>query len=212
MPDYKAVIFDFDGTLGDSMGIWDQIDIDFLAKRGIEVPDDYMEKIAHLGAYGTAIHTIERFSLSDTPEALIDEWTQMAKSAYAKVALKPGAFEYLKHLKENSIKTAIATATERSLVEIALESTGISDYIDHLVTLAEVSRGKEFPDVYLKCAELMQVSPAECLVFEDLLIGLRGAKSGGFPVVAMYDKYTCKDFAKTKATASKLIYDFSEMI
>ncbi len=69
----KGAIFDLDGTLLDSMGVWDQVDVDFLAKRGFEVPDDYMQKVAAMQFRQIAEYTIARFNLSDTPEELMEE-------------------------------------------------------------------------------------------------------------------------------------------
>ena len=79
----RAVVFDLDGTLLDSMGVWDQVDIDFLSKRGIDVPDDYMTKVAAMQFRQIAEYTIARFSLTDTPEELMDEWDHMARVMYA---------------------------------------------------------------------------------------------------------------------------------
>jgi HAD superfamily hydrolase (TIGR01509 family) len=211
MTQYKGVIFDLDGTLADSMNIWEKIDIDFLAKRGIAVPDDYMHAIAHLGSYETATYTINRFSLSDTPEELIAEWVEMAAEAYKEVSLKPGAFEFLSHLKENNIKICIATATELSLVKIFLESKNIIGYIDHIVTLSDVGIPKEFPDIYNKCAELMDLTAKDCMVFEDLFMAVKGAKSGGYYVVGVYDYYSRKDEEVIRNSCDKFIYDFKEM-
>ena len=81
----KGAIFDLDGTLLDSMGVWDQVDIDFLSKRGIDVPDDYMTKVAAMQFRQIAEYTIARFSLTDTPEELMDEWDHMARVMYATV-------------------------------------------------------------------------------------------------------------------------------
>ena len=81
----KAAIFDLDGTLLDSMGVWDQVDIDFLTKRGIEVPADYMGKVAAMQFRQIAEYTIARFGLPDTPEALMQEWDDMVRVAYSTV-------------------------------------------------------------------------------------------------------------------------------
>jgi len=79
----KAAIFDLDGTLLDSMGVWDQVDIDFLGKRGIEVPPDYMIKVSSMQFQQVAEYTIARFGLKDTPEGLMQEWDDMARVAYS---------------------------------------------------------------------------------------------------------------------------------
>ena len=91
----KAAIFDLDGTLLDSMGVWDQVDIDFLGKRGIEVPPDYMIKVSSMQFQQIAEYTIARFGLKDTPEELMQEWDDMARVAYSTtVEAKPGALDY----------------------------------------------------------------------------------------------------------------------
>ena len=102
----KGAIFDLDGTLLDSMGVWDQVDIDFLSKRGIDVPDDYMTKVAAMQFRQIAEYTIARFDLSDTPEELMDEWDHMARVMYATVVeAKPYAREYLAQLKREWSET-----------------------------------------------------------------------------------------------------------
>ena len=107
----KGAIFDLDGTLLDSMGVWDQVDIDFLSKRGIDVPDDYMTKVAAMQFRQIAEYTIARFDLSDTPEELMDEWDHMARVMYSTVVeAKPYAREYLAQLKGSGAKLAVATS------------------------------------------------------------------------------------------------------
>ena len=93
MTNFKGAIFDMDGTLLDSMGLWSDIDREFLAKRGIDVPSDYLQAVIYLGAMGTALYTIDRFNLSDTPEGLIAEWNSMAAEKYKTIPEKPGALE-----------------------------------------------------------------------------------------------------------------------
>ena len=212
MNNIKGVIFDLDGTLADTMGIWDQIDIDFLSKRGITVPDDYMQEIAHLGAYKTALYTIDRFNLTDTPEELIAEWTKMALESYKTASLKKGAREYLCALREKGCKISIASATDISLIEAFLKSNGIRSFIDYVITVDDIGRGKEHPDIYIKCAELMNVKISECLVYEDILVAVKGALSGGFKVIAMYDKYSRHDHEGIKSLVSDFIVEFPTKI
>lgn len=150
----KAAIFDLDGTLLDSMGVWDQVDIDFLAKRGIEVPADYMGKVAAMQFRQIAEYTIARFGLPDTPEALMQEWDDMARVAYSTVVeAKPHAVEYLSYLKRSGAKLAVATSLPPALREPAMKHVGIFDYFDQIVSVDDANNvGKDRPDVFLLAA------------------------------------------------------------
>ena len=119
MRDVDAVIFDFDGTLADSMWVWDEVDRVFLAKRGIPFTDEFGEMIAVLGFELGADFAIEHFGLDESPESIIEEWKSLAEESYAThVMLKPGAFEYLRHCKEQGMPLAIATSLQLSLIPI----------------------------------------------------------------------------------------------
>jgi len=210
---FKAAIFDLDGTLFDSMWVWKQIDLDFLAKRGIAVPPDYMLAVAHLGAYQTAVYTAERFGFKERPEELIAEWTEMAIGFYKdKVGLKHGAYEYLERLYKNGVKLAVATANDKALYEPALVHTGIADFFSAVVNVDEVERKKGFPDIYLLAAERLGVEAAESVVFEDIYLGIKGAKNGGFKAVGVYDETSAEDSEKIKALADFYITDYNELM
>lgn len=212
MHNIKGAIFDMDGTILDSMLLWEEIDIAFLNKRGFEVPDDYMAAIGHLGAMETALYTINRFSLNDKPEDLIDEWQTMAKEKYPSIREKDGICEYMKHLKSKGVKIAVATATCPELVKAALGGRELINCIDIITTVDEVKRGKGFPDIYLKCSEELGLMPGECVVFEDILMGIKGAKDGGFMTVAVYDRCSKGAEKEMRALSDKYIYDFYEMM
>lgn len=211
MFDFKGAIFDMDGTVLDSMSLWHEIDVEFLSKRGLKVPDDYAKSIAHLGARGTAEYTIKRFSLPDTPEELMQEWHNLGLEKYKKVPVKKGASEYIKVLKENGIKIAIATATPASLIDSALRGRDFYPLIDTIVTVDDVKRGKGFPDIYFKACENFGLTADDCIVFEDILMGIKGAKAGGFRAIAVYDKHSENEKDELKKLADNYIYDFFEM-
>lgn len=210
---FKAAIFDLDGTLLDSMWVWKQIDHDFLAKRGIDVPPDYMLAVAHLGAYQTAVYTIERFGLPETPEELIAEWVKMAIEFYKdKVELKKGGYEYLEYLYNKGVKLAVATANDSSLYEPALDHTGIRRFFSAVVNVNDVERKKGFPDIYWLACEKMGVKPEESVVFEDIYQGICGAKDGGFRAVGVFDETSAGDEKKIREKADLYIRDFCEIM
>lgn len=207
---FEGAIFDLDGTLLDSMWVWKQIDRDFLAKRGIEVPPDYMLAVAHLGAYQTAVYTIERFGFKSTPKELIAEWTKMAIDFYSNdVQLKKGAYEFLEMLYNKGVKLAVATANDKQLYEPALDHTGIRRFFSAVVNVDDVERKKGFPDIYWLACEKMGVKPENSVVFEDIFQGISGAKDGGFKAVGVYDETSAGDEEKIRAIADLYIYDFS---
>jgi len=208
----KAYIFDLDGTLLDSMDIWQQIDIDFLKKRGIAVPLDYAESISSMTFNEAAIYTINHFGLSDTVEGLKKEWNDMAAYAYGNtVQLKPYAKEYLLKLKERGAKLAVATSLFVELLEPALRNHGIYNLFDAICTSDEAGHGKSRPDVFLLAAKKIDAAPADCLVFEDILEAVKSAKSAGMTVCAVYDKSSDSDWDQIKAIADFTIVDFGEM-
>ncbi|MBT1171177.1 HAD family phosphatase [Bifidobacterium sp. SO4] len=208
----KAAIFDLDGTLLDSMGVWNQIDIDFLGKRGLAVPDDYMATVASMQFRQIAEYTIDRFGLKDTPEALMAEWNEMAREAYATtVKAKPGAIEYLYELKTAGVRLGVATTLLLELREAALGHLGMRDLFDAIVSVDDAHGvGKDRPDVYLLAASRLGAAPADCTVFEDLLAGIRSAKSAGMRVWAMYDDSSAADWPEITAIADGTLHDFRD--
>lgn len=137
----KAAIFDLDGTLLDSMGVWDQIDAAFLAKRGITVPDDYMETVTAMQFREIARYTIDRFDLDDTEDGLMAEWDRMAHDAYTSIVQpKAHALDYLRYLKATGARLAVATTMPAGLRAPALGHAGMLDLFDAIVGVDDGAR------------------------------------------------------------------------
>jgi len=207
----KAYIFDMDGTLIDSTGMWAQIDVDFLAKRGLDVPPDYPVEISSRSFQEGALYTIERFGLSETPEELQQEWREMAEYAYGNtIEMKPHAREYLMALRERGAKLGIATSMMSGLYELVLKRHGIYDLFDAVSCVDEVGHGKSRPDIYHLAAKKLGTAPSDCIVFEDILTAIITAKSAGMTVCGVYDEASRGDWDEIKRIADSAIYDFSE--
>lgn len=180
----KGAIFDLDGTLIDSLGVWADIDRAFFLKRGMIVPEDYEKAICSLSFTQGAVYTKERFGLTESVGEIEQEWREMAVEEYAcRIECIPGAIEFVKALKAKGILVALATASGEELYEPVLRRHGLYDYFDSFTTLKEVPRAKEFPDIYLLAAEKLRLKPEECIAFEDLPAGIASAKSCGMKTV-----------------------------
>ncbi|HYE12336.1 MAG TPA: HAD family phosphatase [Patescibacteria group bacterium] len=213
LQDIKAVIFDVDGTLVDSMWIWKQVDIEFLARRNIELPVDLQKDIEGMSYTATAEYFRERFQLPETVEEIKEEWREMADDFYNnRIPLKAGVKELLQIIKENRLKIGIATSNSRELVETMLKKHEIGEYFDGIRTSCEVPRSKPFPDVYLQAAEDLCVKPGECLVFEDTVAGATAAKAAGMRVVAVYDEISAESRQHLEQLAELYIMDFNKFI
>lgn len=208
----KAAIFDMDGTLIDSMWIWEKIDIEFLKERNLDFPSDLRNAIEHLSFEEVAKYFKRRFNLSEDIDVIMNIWNDMAFNHYKyDVKLKPGAKEYLSFLKSLGIKIALATSNSDKLLEVVLKKNEIYNYFDIIVTTNEVSRGKDFPDIYLLAAEKLNVSPENCIVFEDILPAVMGAKAAGMTVVGVQDAYSDKDKQLIIERADQYIHHYSEL-
>jgi HAD superfamily hydrolase (TIGR01509 family) len=209
----KAIIFDVDGTLVDSMWIWKQVDIDFLKRRKTELPIDLQKDIEGLSYTSTAEYFKERFKLPETVEEIKEEWRVMADDFYNNIIpLKAGVKELLQIIREHNLKIGIATSNSRELVETMIKKHEIGKYFDSIRTSCEVPRSKPFPDVYLQAAKDLDVMPENCLVFEDTVAGATAAKAAGMRVVVIYDELSAESRSHLEQLSELYIMDFHEFI
>lgn len=212
--EFRAAVFDLDGTLFDSMYFWNHIDEMFLARMGInEVPEDYLLAIAHLGAEETALYTKQRFNLDMTPEEMMQIWFDDALEFYSSgVTLKKGAYEYLCKLRDSGIKLAVATASTEKLYLPGMKRTGIDGFFSAVASVDECVRKKGFPDVYELACSRLGVPVSDAVVFEDIYVAVCGAKDGGFRTVGVYDETSKRDTGLIRARADLFIMDFTELL
>ena len=209
----KACLFDLDGTLVDSMHIWKDIDIEFLAKFGYDLPPTLQKDIEGMGFSETAQHFKDRFHLPISIEEIMSHWNEMAFQKYSEeIGFKQGAFAFLKLLKEQGIRTAICTSNSRELVMAVGEHLGFLPYFDTIVTSCEVGAGKPAPDVYLEAAKRIGVAPENCLVFEDIVVGLTAGKRAGMRLCAIEDTFSADQREAKKTMADYYIEDYLSLL
>lgn len=208
----KAIIFDMDGTLMDSMWIWPEIDAYYVKKYSLTLPENFSQAIEGKGYRETASYFADTLHMPLTADEIMEEWTGLAYEKYIHdVVLKPGAKELLAYGKEHGILFGIATSNGRVLVDAVLEARGIASCFASVRTSCEVKAGKPAPDVYLKVAEDLGVAPGSCLVFEDVPMGILAGKRAGMRVCAVYDAFSENQEEKKKELADYHIRDFRDV-
>lgn len=209
----KAVIFDFDGTIANSRYVWQKVDVDFFAKRGMEIPHDYVEAISVMSFYNGAVYTKEKYNIKESVEEIMKEWNSQALHEYKEnVILKPFVKEYLRELKEKGYKIGLATAALHDYYIPVLEREGVLDCFDVFTDTRDDARDKSFPDIYLLCAEKLGSDSRNSFVFEDVLKGVKSSVSAGFNTTAVYDNQPENQWEIIKNTANNHIMDFSELL
>ena len=208
----KAIIFDLDGSLVDSMWMWKAIDIEFLGVRNISLPENLQKNIEGMSFSETAVYFKETFRLKETLEEIKDIWNQMAYDKYTKeVFLKKGAKELLDYCKKKGILLGIATSNSRQLVESTIKALKLENYFSCIMTSCDVEKGKPAPDVYLAVAKQLKISPEKCLVFEDIVMGILAGKNAGMEVCAVEDEYSMYQKEEKIEIADYYIKDFTEI-
>jgi HAD superfamily hydrolase (TIGR01509 family) len=207
----KAVIFDVDGTLFDSMPFWDDAGKLFLESVGIYAKEDLSHTLLSMTMKEGAEYLIKNY----VPQMTIDEVLQgiidVMNDAYRnKILLKKGAAQLLKRLKENNIPVVIATATDRTLLEAALNRLEIFDFIDKIFTCSECNTTKSVPDIYLNACDWLDTSPEETVVFEDTLQAISTVSASNFITVAVKDESSIHHQVQIKEKADLFIEDFNQ--
>lgn len=199
----KFAIFDMDGTLVDSMGFWNQLADEFLARRGFPpLPPELQEESIALTMEGTANLFIRAYGLPETPEQICAEVNGLMEEHYrTDVPLKPGAAALLERMKAAGFQMCIASSTAPALLDICLRRLGVRDYFEFLLSCEEVGEGKNRPTVYLEAARRLGGTPENTVIFEDILVAAQTAKKAGFSLGVIYDVNSDAEQPQLKALA-----------
>ena len=210
----KLLIFDLDGTLLDSMSVWNNVDVEFLGRYGYEVTPEYTDMVKRASIEDAAIYTQTKYRIPLTWQEIAATWESMVFDFYDhEVELKEGAREYLEEAKRLGFALSVTTALSRRNANAALAHTGIKQLFDCVITLEDLGgkNDKSKPDIFLRASEYVSASgnvitPEKALVFDDVLQALKGAKSGGFLTCAVYDNIGCGGPDKWESCAAECDY------
>ena len=186
----KGAIFDLDGTLLDSMFIWDTIGEVYLHSLDIEPRENLAETFKTFTLEESAEYYRTHYGMTLSVAEIVDSVNRMIEDLYkTTVPLKKGVAEFLAGLSKAGVRMCIATVTDKYLVEAALTRLKVRQYFGEIITTAEVGGGKNDPKIYRTALAYLGTEKHETLVFEDMLHALMTAKNDGFPVAAVYDKH-----------------------
>ncbi len=209
----RGAIFDVDGTLLDSMPVWWRVSEKFFRNHNLDVSYERFEEYKEMRLEDSLPLIREEFKLDMTVNEMIDEFRRLAFEEYRdSVQLKPYAKEYMEKLHKEGVKIAVATSGYEGLCRSAFVRLGVWDMIDARAFSDEVGVDKSHPDVYLLAAERIGVDPSQCVVFEDIVKGIEGAKSGGFKTCAVYDESNEEETQTLKSIADRYIKSWKELL
>ena len=208
----RGAIFDVDGTMLDSMFIWDTIGETYLRSIGYQPKENLNETFKNMSLHQAARYYQTEYGVTQSIDEIMDGVNAMLERYYRfEVPLKPGVAELLEWLRQDGVKLCIATATGRHLVEAALERCGVLSCFGAIFTCNEVGHGKDEPDIFEEALRFLGTEKAETVVFDDALYAVRTAKEAGFPVAAVYDSHE-RSQAEVRARSDLYLEDLTQLV
>lgn len=206
------LIFDLDGTLIDSNGLWVEVDRTFLARRGASYTREYYEGVAHTILPNCARFTKEYLHLEESCEEIIAEWMDLAADRYAHVPLKPSVREYLDCCREAGHPMAVFTACVPAHCEAALAVHGLRAYFQRVIYAQELGADKRSPEIFRRVAADLGVPVKSCVLFDDSLAACKAAKAAGMTVVGVQDGYFQDAAVDMREICDQYITGFGELL
>ena len=231
LTDKKFIFFDMDGTLIDSVGVWNQIDQKLIENQTNKIVDEIIiqnDRDTQLQKSSSEVNPYlcycqylkEKYKFQLSPEEIIKLRYEIAQDFLQNIIdYKPQADLIIKKLKEKNFTLAITTTTKRTNMEIyrtlnknIISKASLDEYFDLIYTREDVAKIKPNPEVYLKAMQAFNAKPEQCIVFEDSLVGIKAAKNAGLKTVAIYDKYSNNDIEEIKQQADFFINNYAELL
>jgi HAD superfamily hydrolase (TIGR01509 family) len=209
----SGAIFDLDGTLIDSMHIWNSAGAEYIKRVGKTPEDGIWIKLQPMTTAQTAEYICKNYGVNVSPADVVEDLFRIIADFYTNEVLpKEGAIDFLELLRLHGVKMCIATATDRHLVDAALKKCGLMQYFKAILTCTEVGVSKMQPDIFNQALSAIGTPKSETLVFEDAYFAVLTLKKAGFTVAAVYDEPSESFWAETKALADLQIDSFTRLM
>lgn len=209
----KAVVFDFDGTLVDSMEFWENLAKNYLSSIGVRATDDLNKTIEKLTVDEGIAYMKERFNIPKSVVEIKEEMDLLLVNYYREdVKLKPNVIELLERLKDKGIRIAIASLTDEKLIMSVLKRYDIDHYFQFIQTCENTGLSKDNEKFFKLVSENLNLEPKEIVVFEDSLYSMIAAKAAGLEVIGVEDYFAIKNLEKILEVTDGYVKNFNEFI
>lgn len=206
----QGILFDADGTLLDSLAVWDTLASDYLRSSGIEPEAGLDEKAAAWSTEEAAVYFQNVCHLHKSTEQILADIHPMLEAFYKeKARLKPGVMANLESLRKQHIPMCVVTGTDRDLIAAALKRNGVLSFFRDILS-ARYYGSKETADIYEAGRKVLGTKRENTAVFEDEYTAVCTAKKAGFPVIAVYDRHDRRQ-KEIKETADRYIEDWRKV-
>ena len=209
---WDTIIFDLDGTLLESMGMWENLGNRYLLSLGITPPSGLRDTLWTMDLAECARYLVSTFHIQSTPEDVVSAIHKMIRDAYRyEIECKPGAKALLEALAEKNIPICLATATDRAIFTPALERLDIIKHFSFTRSCFEAGEGKRSAKIYLDCADFLNLPPEELVVVEDTFHAASTAKRAGFTVIGVRDTFAARDWDGLARICDRFIDSLEEL-
>lgn len=206
-------IFDLDGTITDSNGLWPRVDDLFLGRRGLVSTPEYLEAVGRSIFPVAADYTKAYYGLDDDPADIMAEWEELAAHQYAhEVELKPGALSFLRQCRVEGIPMAVFTACRPNLCRSVLTRFGLLDWFEAIIYAEEIGLEKRDPRCFARLSELLGIPPEACTFFDDSPVNCTTAMAAGMQTVGVYDEFYAHRQEKLQAACHRYVRSLEELV